>query len=255
MSTEPEAVAPPVVAVVVTADSGPWLEDALAALAAQDYPNLSVLVLAAASGEDLTPRVAAVLPTAYVRRLPENRGYAASANEVLQVVEGASHLLFCHDDVAPEPDVVRLLVEEAFRSKRGWWRPSSSTGTTPTACSRSGWAPTRAGRPPPSSSGASSTRSSTTPCATCSWPRAAARSCGPTSSPPSAASTSAWSSTARTSTCRGGRRWPAPAWSSLLRHGCGTSRRCPAGGATTATWRRCAIRCGRCSCATGCGRS
>ncbi|HEX2040384.1 MAG TPA: glycosyltransferase family 2 protein [Acidimicrobiales bacterium] len=118
MSTEPQAVAPPVVAVVVTADAGPWLEEALAALADQDYPNFSVLVIDAGA-EDPTPRVAAVLPTAYVRRLPERRGYASAANEVLQVVEGASHLLFCHDDVAPAPDAVRQLVEEAFRSNAG----------------------------------------------------------------------------------------------------------------------------------------
>jgi GT2 family glycosyltransferase len=119
MTPEPQALAPPVVAVVVTADPGPWLEDALAALDDQDYPNLSVLVVDAGSREDPTPRVAAVLPTAFVRRLPERRGFAAAANEVLHVVEGASHLLFCHDDVAPAPDAVRQLVEEAFRSNAG----------------------------------------------------------------------------------------------------------------------------------------
>ena len=31
-------------------------------------------------------------------------------------MEGAAFYLVCHDDIAPEPDVVRLLVEEAFRS-------------------------------------------------------------------------------------------------------------------------------------------
>jgi GT2 family glycosyltransferase len=119
MSTEPQAVAPPVVAVVVTHDAGPWLEEALGALGDQDYPNLSVLVVDDASAEDPTARVAAVLPNAYVRRLPESRGFAGAANEVLHVVEGASHFLFCHDDVAPDPDALRLLVEEAFRSNAG----------------------------------------------------------------------------------------------------------------------------------------
>ncbi|HVF73740.1 MAG TPA: glycosyltransferase family 2 protein [Acidimicrobiales bacterium] len=119
MSTEPQAVAPPVVAVVVTSDAGPWLEEALAAVGAQDYPNLSVLVVDDGSAQDPTARVAAVLPNAYVRRLPESRGFAGAANEVLHVVEGASHFLFCHDDVAPDPDAVRLLVEEAYRSNAG----------------------------------------------------------------------------------------------------------------------------------------
>jgi GT2 family glycosyltransferase len=111
--------APPVVAVVVTHDPGPWFEDALAALGEQDYPNLSVLVVDTASAEDPTPRVASVLPSAYVRRLATNPGFGPAANEVLQVVEGASHFLLCHDDVAPAPDALRILVEEAFRSNAG----------------------------------------------------------------------------------------------------------------------------------------
>ena len=111
------------VAVVVTCDSGPWLEEALEALGGQDYPNLSVLVIDAGSAVDPTPRVASVLPGAFVRRLPGNPGYAAATNEVLSVVQGASHLLLCHDDVAPEPDAVRLMVEEAYRSNAGLVAP------------------------------------------------------------------------------------------------------------------------------------
>ena len=56
--------APAVVAVVVTHDAGPWFEETLASLAASDYPNLSVLVIDAASTEDPVPRVASVLPGA-----------------------------------------------------------------------------------------------------------------------------------------------------------------------------------------------
>lgn len=106
-------------AVVVTCDPGPWLEESLTALAGQDYPNLSVLVIDDASIDDPTPRVASVLPAAYVRRLPERVGFSQAANEVLAIVEGASHYLFCHDDVAPEPETIRVLVEEAYRSNAG----------------------------------------------------------------------------------------------------------------------------------------
>jgi GT2 family glycosyltransferase len=116
---DPQPSAPPVVAVVVTCDPGPWLEETLEALATQDYPSLSVLVIDAASTDDPTPRVATVLPDAYVHRLPERVGFAVAANDVLTVVEGASHFLFCHDDAAPATDAVRLLVEEAFRSNAG----------------------------------------------------------------------------------------------------------------------------------------
>ena len=118
-TVEPGATVPPVVAVVVTCDPGWWLEDCLAALAAQDYPELSVLVIDVDSAEDPTPRVAAVLPTTFVRRTRRRRGFAAGANEVLGVVEGASFFVFCHDDVAPGASAVRLLVEEAFRSNAG----------------------------------------------------------------------------------------------------------------------------------------
>jgi len=44
---DPQPSAPPVVAVVVTNEAGPWLEEALASLGAQDYPDVSVLVIEA----------------------------------------------------------------------------------------------------------------------------------------------------------------------------------------------------------------
>lgn len=120
---DPEPQAPPVVAVVVTCDPGPWFEDALRAIGAQDYPSLDVLVVDSGSTEDPARRVAAVLPDAYVRRLAANVGFAVAANEVLQVVEGASHFVFCHDDVAPDPDAFRLMIEEAYRSNAGMVAP------------------------------------------------------------------------------------------------------------------------------------
>lgn len=120
LEDDPPAVGvPAVVAVVVTSDAGPWLEEALTSLGAQDYPNLAVLVIDAASAIDPTPRIAATLPSAYVRRLDTNPGFAAAANDVIGVVEGASHYVFLHDDAAPDPDAIRLLVEEAFRSNAG----------------------------------------------------------------------------------------------------------------------------------------
>lgn len=139
--------APAVVAVVVTCDSGPWLEEALEALAAQDYPNLSVLVIDANSAEDPAQRVASVLPEAFVRRLPANRGYAASANEALELVEGATHFLLCHDDVAPEPDAVRIMVEEAFRSNAAIVAPKLLDWHEPARLLQVGMSADRGGAP------------------------------------------------------------------------------------------------------------
>jgi GT2 family glycosyltransferase len=114
-----DTLAPPVVAVVVAHDPGPWFEETLASLASQDYAELSVLILDAGGREDLAARVAAVLPTAFVRRFDENRGFGATVNEVLTMVDGADYFLVCHDDVALLPDTVHLMVEEAFRSNAG----------------------------------------------------------------------------------------------------------------------------------------
>jgi GT2 family glycosyltransferase len=115
--------APPVVAVVVVHDPGPWFDTTVAALAAQDYPNLRMLFLVA---EGVTPfdevqeRIVAVIPNAFVRSLGANAGFGPAANEVLRLVEGDNgFFLVCHDDVAPEPDALRLLVEELYRSNAG----------------------------------------------------------------------------------------------------------------------------------------
>jgi GT2 family glycosyltransferase len=106
---------PAVVAVVVTRDPGPWIEECLGALAAQDYPEL-VVVVVAAGGADPTARIARSLPGAFVRRIDEPLPFGAAANEVLGVVDGAAFFLVCHDDCAPDPSAVRLMVEESFRS-------------------------------------------------------------------------------------------------------------------------------------------
>ncbi|MBV8981547.1 MAG: glycosyltransferase family 2 protein, partial [Acidimicrobiia bacterium] len=114
---DPQPQAPSVVAVVVASDPGEWLEETLGALGAQDYPNLSVLVVDAGSDDgDLAARIAPVLPDAYVRRPEGSPGYGQAANEALLAIEGAAFYLFCHDDAAADPDAVRLLVEEALRS-------------------------------------------------------------------------------------------------------------------------------------------
>jgi GT2 family glycosyltransferase len=116
---EPQPSAPPVVAVVVANEPGDWFEEALVALGNQDYPNQSVLVMDAGGDADSARRVASILPDAYLRRVPTRPGFAAAANDVLQTVQGASFLVFCHDDVAMEPDAIRLMVEEALRSNAG----------------------------------------------------------------------------------------------------------------------------------------
>jgi len=114
-----ESRAPAVVAVVVTTGPGPGLEATLASLVAQDYEELSLLVIANGETEHVPARVAAVAPHAFVRILEENRGFAAACNEASLMVEGSAFFLFCHDDVRLEPDALQLMVEAAFRTNAG----------------------------------------------------------------------------------------------------------------------------------------
>jgi GT2 family glycosyltransferase len=145
----PEEYEPPVVAVVVTADAGASLEACITSLDQQDYPSLDVLVVDTAATEGVTNRVAAVMPTAYVRRRPDLDSYAAAANDVLVGIEGASFYLFCHDDVALAPDAVRLLVEEAFRSNAAIVGPKLVDWDVPERLLQIGLGVTRFGVPVP----------------------------------------------------------------------------------------------------------
>ena len=115
---EEQRLAPPVLAVVIThGRHADRFEDLLGALAEQDYPQLSVLVIDAAGADDPSDGVRAVLPAARVLRVPGSEGFSAAANHVLDRdrprARRAEFFLFCHDDVLPEPRAVSALVGAA----------------------------------------------------------------------------------------------------------------------------------------------
>lgn len=117
-------LAPPVVAVLVVHDPGPWFDQVLESLARQDYPDLKTLVLAVDEPTgvpaELTDRVRRHLPDAFLEQIPTNPGFGPAANEVLRLVQGDNGF-FCilHDDVALDPSAIRLMVEELYRSNAG----------------------------------------------------------------------------------------------------------------------------------------
>lgn len=143
--------APPVVVVMVVHDPGWWFEEALASVAAQDYPNTSVFLVDAASADpdDVRARVASVLPGAHLRHLDVNPGFGAAANEALKAVQGAAFHLLCHDDVRLAPDAVRLLVEEAYRSNAGIVGPKVVDWTDERRLLQVGMGADRFGQPSP----------------------------------------------------------------------------------------------------------
>ena len=126
-------IAPPVVAVIVTCNPGEWFEETLRAFA-----------LAGLSGAvDSRPR------RGERRRSHATRGgcaswglcssdadeHGASAPRPTRPSrwwQGASLLLFCHDDVAPDPDAVHIMVEESFRSNAGIVAPKLVSWDDPT---------------------------------------------------------------------------------------------------------------------------
>jgi GT2 family glycosyltransferase len=126
-----ESRAPAVVAVVVTTGPGPGLEVTLASLVAQDYEELSLLVVANGETEHVAARVAAVAPTAFVRSLEENKGFGAACNEAALMIEGSAFFLFCHDDVRLESNAIQQMVEAAFRTNAGIVAPKVVTYEDP----------------------------------------------------------------------------------------------------------------------------
>ena len=142
-----EGPRPPVVAVVVVRDPGPWLEETLGALAALDYPELSLLVIDDASAEDPTPRIAGVAPGAFVRRREAAGGFAVAANEVIATVQGAPFLLFVHGDAVLDPNALGVLVDEAVRSNAGIVGPKVVRHDDPSALLEVGMTVDRLGAP------------------------------------------------------------------------------------------------------------
>ncbi|MFP4512625.1 MAG: glycosyltransferase family 2 protein [Acidimicrobiales bacterium] len=117
LGAPPEQVVAPLVTLVMVAhEPGPWFDEALAAVGAQDYPSLEVVVVDAASLVPVADRVAEVLPDARTIRLEANRGFGRAINAVLPRLGDPAFLVLAHDDVAPAPGAIRSMVEEAFRS-------------------------------------------------------------------------------------------------------------------------------------------
>ena len=106
---------------MVVHDPGPWFDEVVGALAAQDYPNLQTLFfLTDACAEEVGARIRTALPQAVVRSVQGNPGFGPVANEVMRLVEGdAGFFCFLHDDVALDADAVSRLIEETYRSNAG----------------------------------------------------------------------------------------------------------------------------------------
>ena len=110
---------PSVLVVMVAHQPGGEFAETLESLGSQDYERLSVVVIDAAGDPGLEARVQDVLPDATVLAGQPDRGFAAAANSIRSMDHGAAYLMICHDDVALEPDAIRVMVVESLRSNAG----------------------------------------------------------------------------------------------------------------------------------------
>jgi GT2 family glycosyltransferase len=135
---------------MVVHQPGDWFDQTLAGLGAQDYANLKILVLVVGEASDLPDRIRAALPRAFVRAVDGNPGFGPAANEVMRLVEGENGFFcFLHDDVALEPDSIRLLVEELYRSNAGIVGPKLVEWDRPGVLQHVGFAVDRFGETDP----------------------------------------------------------------------------------------------------------
>ena len=135
--TEASVSAAPGVVVAVVVDqpnvASDVLREVFSGLAAQDYPNIQILVLltgADAAEFELVHEIAQAErsePSArepHIYHIGANPGFGLAANTVLRLVEGDSgFFLLMHDDVVLAPDAIRLMVEELYRSNAGMVGP------------------------------------------------------------------------------------------------------------------------------------
>ena len=123
--------APHVVAVTVVHDPGTWFQEMLDSLRDCDYPNLSCVFVDTSTDIDATEAILNTLPSATIINEPSNLGFAAACNIGAQHATRATHLLFCHDDVAFAPDAIRKMVEEAFLMNAGVVTPKYLVWNSP----------------------------------------------------------------------------------------------------------------------------
>ena len=116
-STTADQAAPPDVRVVVpTLDPGPWFDDVVEGLAAQDYPAMSVTFVHGRDDGAMLEGQVSDLDYIDLRDTPDSEGFGKKINAVAESSE-ESLLLILHDDVAMEPGTVSALVREWLRRR------------------------------------------------------------------------------------------------------------------------------------------
>ncbi len=104
--------APRVLAVIVTHDGAAWLPRALDALSAQTYPEVDVIAVDNLSADSSRELLVERLGHERVLVTDRDLGFGAAVAMALDGYHGdATYLWLLHDDLAPDPDCLRRLVD------------------------------------------------------------------------------------------------------------------------------------------------
>jgi len=109
-SDRPDENLPSVAVCIVTWNSAAWIEECLASVRRQTWPNVSVVVVDNASTDDTVWRIGRVDMDLRLIRNERNLGFAAGQNLAITAVD-ADYYLVLNPDVWLAPDYVELLVK------------------------------------------------------------------------------------------------------------------------------------------------
>jgi GT2 family glycosyltransferase len=131
VSAQSQTSEPKIVLILTVHNPGWWFKESLEALAALDYQELLILVVDSSESDDFVKEIAEVWPDAYIKRVVSTVNYSQALNSALFSVEGATHYLICHDDVAPEPEALSYMIAQMYKSNAGvvmpkylnWYHP------------------------------------------------------------------------------------------------------------------------------------
>lgn len=135
MSTAPR------VAVVVTAfRPGRYVDECLASLAHQSYPDLDVTIVDGAGDDrELRDAVAMLLPGARIVDGRTYGGYGACANAGARMHPDAPFLVFLHDDAVLAHNAIASMVEVAYAANAGIVTPKLVAFDDPRSLQTVGW--------------------------------------------------------------------------------------------------------------------
>lgn len=109
---------PAVAAIIVSWNSGAWLQACLDALLAQTYPHISIVIWDNASDAPTSAtldRIESEYCSVRVERSERNLGFAGGNNAAAGLLPDAGFILTVNPDAILAPDCVQLLVEAAQR--------------------------------------------------------------------------------------------------------------------------------------------